>query len=305
MMIAIAALALLAGLLFWQLVKQRQALKQMLEVMQGLERGEQRKLYSKGSGLLSQVSYQFNSLMHSYHARLAEQKKIEQANKELMTSLSHDVRTPLASLLGYLDALEDGVPAREEQPHYISVARKKAHDLNKLVDTLFDWFKIDSNAMVLSMRQVDLAELVRQTIIEWLPVFEQHSIELSTSLPEQSVWIELDEAAAERIISNVIHNAIVHSQCTSLHFSLEPSPTDERGKQGIQLIIADNGIGMDEQQLQHIFERLYKADSSRSRHSSGLGLWIAKQLCEMQGGTIEAASKSGAGSTFTITFSPV
>lgn len=305
MMIAIAVLALLAGLLLWQLVKQRQALKQMLEVMHGLQRGEQRKLYSKGSGLLSQVSYQFNSLMYSYHARLAEQKKIEQANKELMTSLSHDVRTPLASLLGYLDALEDGVPAREEQPRYISIARKKAYDLNKLVDTLFDWFKIDSNAMVLTMKQVDLAELVRQTIIEWLPVFERHSIELSLSLPEQAVWTALDEAAAERVISNVIHNAIVHSQCTTLQISLKSSLTDVQGKRGNQLTIADNGIGMEEQQLGHVFERLYRADSSRSRSSSGLGLWIAKQLCEMQGGTIEAASKPGAGSTFTITFSPV
>lgn len=273
----------------------RKQLKHLLLVLKSVKNGSSQKAFAKNNGLTSEIAYEVNDILKVYQTEISSLKKVEQANKEILTSLSHDVRTPLTSLLGYLDALKDGIVEGTEKEEYIKVSRKKAYDLKGLVDTLFDWFKIDSNEMKLSRKNVDINEITREILIDWLPVFEQNSIIPESHISDEEYIVMLDSSSYKRIISNIIQNAVDHSFCTAL------SITSKKTNNSVSIIIKDNGKGIPSNKLPHIFDRLYKCDSARTRRSSGLGLCISKELTEMHRGTIEAKSILGEYTSFIIT----
>ena len=290
----IVILGLICALFIFLFVRQRKQLEQMLEILMENKNGDNRKVFVKGNGVVSEIGFEINDLISTYNKELSQQKKLEQVNKELITSLSHDVRTPLTSLLGYLDALESGIVDGAEKEEYIKIARKKAYNLKRLVDTLFDWFKIDSKEMKLSMQNTDICELTKEIVIDWLPTLEQKEIILKIEIPDEEWMVELDIDAYKRILSNLIQNAVEHSGCSHLKIAVE------QDNDMISIIIKDNGIGIAKDKLPHIFERLYKGDRARSKYSSGLGLCIVKELMEMQGGRVAVQSNVGEYTEFII-----
>ncbi len=294
--VIIVVLALACAWCIFLLFRQRKQLTQMLEVLLAVKDGENKKIFMKDSSIISEIGFEINDLIAIYNEKLSYQKKLEQANKELLTSLSHDVRTPLTSLLGYLDALESGIVGGAEKEEYIKIARKKAYDLKGLVDTLFDLFKIDSKEMKLSIQSADICELTKEIIIGWLPTLEQKQITPEIEIPDEEWIVELDLAAYERMVSNLIQNAIEHSGCSHLKIAVK------QNDDAISITVKDNGIGIAKDKLPHIFERMYKGDTARSRRSSGLGLCIVKELGEMQGGMVTVHSNIGEYTEFNIQF---
>lgn len=105
-----------------------------------------------------------------------------------MTSLSHDVRTPLTTLIGYLDAVHRGIVTGKDCDEYIETARRKAHDLKKYIDVLFDWFRLNSNEFALEIAAVEAAELTRNILIGWIPVFEEHQMEIRPTSQNSRLW---------------------------------------------------------------------------------------------------------------------
>jgi signal transduction histidine kinase len=273
---------------------QRKQLRQILDVLVAAKNGENKKIFIKDNGVVSKISFEINELIYSHNQELSRQKRLEQANKELLTSLSHDVRTPLTSLLGYLDALESGIVDDGEKEEYIKIARKKAYDLKRLIDTLFDWFKIDSKELKLIMQDTDICELTKEIVIDWLPTLEQKEITPEIEIPDEEWIIELDLSAYKRMVSNLIQNAVEHSSCSRLEIAAKQNDSI------ISIIVKDNGIGIGKDKLPQVFERLYKGDTSRSRQSSGLGLSIVKELAKMHGGRVTAQSNIGEYTEFTI-----
>ena len=112
----------------------------------------------------------------------------EETNRQLMTSLSHDVRTPLTTLIGYLDAAHKGLVTGKDRDDYIETARRKAHDLKEYIDVLFDWYKLNSNEFALEIQSVEAAELTRNILIDWIPIFEDKQVDYDIDIPEQPVY---------------------------------------------------------------------------------------------------------------------
>lgn len=290
----IVILSLICTLWMSMLVRQRKQLRQMLDVLVAVKNGENKKIFMKDNGVVSEIGFEINDLISSHNKELSRQKRLEQANKELLTSLSHDVRTPLTSLLGYLDALESDIVDGAEKEEYIKIARKKAYDLKRLVDTLFDWFKIDSKELKLVMQDTDICELTKEIVIDWLPTLEQKEITPEIEIPDEEWIVELDFSAYKRMVSNLIQNAVEHSSCGRLKVAVK------QNNGMISIIVKDNGIGIAKDKLPHVFERLYKGDRSRSRQSSGLGLSIVKELAKMHRGRVTVQSNIGEHTEFTI-----
>ncbi len=213
-----------------------------------------------------------------------------------MPSLSHDVRTPLTTLIGYLDAVHRGIVAGAERDDYVETARKKAHDLKEYIDVLFDWFKLGSGEFSMHMAMTDLTGLTRELLVDWIPILEERQIEYIIQIPEQPFRAEVDPDAFLRILNNLIQNVLVHSQADRVEISLS------RQNQKIILTVSDNGTGMEKEDLKHIFERLYKCDRGRTQKGSGLGLSIVQQLMEKMGGKIDAESTPGQGTVFILFF---
>ena len=272
-------------------------LNEMLDALADIKAGNgSRRILSTTDELTAPIAYEINDIVSSYEKKLAAFRRTQGTNRQLMTSLSHDVRTPLTTLIGYLDAAHRGLVSGREKDDSIETARRKAYDLKEYIDALFDWFKLNSDEFILTMDIVEAAELTRNILIDWIPVLEEKRIDYQIHIPERPFRVRLDPDAYLRILNNLIQNVIVHSHADRMELSL--SARD--GK--LILLVADNGVGMEREDLKHIFERLYKCDKGRSEKGSGLGLSIVRQLVEKMGGTISAESTTGDGAAFTLCF---
>ncbi len=291
----VAAAAVLYSFITRRHIKMQ--VSEMLEILNEIQSGNgNRRILAKTSELVAPIAYEINNIIISYENELTEYRKTEEANKQLMTSLSHDVRTPLTTLIGYLDAVHKGIVAGQEREQYIETARKKAYDLKDYIDVLFDWFKLNSNEFTMNIAAAEATELTRNILIDWIPVFEDNQINYIIDIPDRPIKVNLDLNGYTRILNNLIQNVIAHSGADKIKLALSYENDNMR------LVLSDNGKGIDKEDLKYIFERLYKCDKGRSEKGSGLGLSIVRQLTEKMNGSIKADSDAGTGTSFTLLF---
>lgn len=293
--IIIAIISVLASCLTVKRVKRQ--ISEMSDALADVKNGNgNRRILSAADELVAPLAYEINDIIVSYENRLSTFRQTDETNRQLMTSLSHDVRTPLTTLIGYLDAAHRGIVTGKDRDDYIETARRKAHDLKEYIDVLFDWFKLNSDEFAMEMVPVEAGELTRTILIDWIPIFEDQQIEYHIDIPEQPFQVKLDADGYARILNNLIQNVLAHSHADKIELSL--SKQDKHMK----ILFADNGIGMEKEDLKHIFERLYKCDKGRSEKGSGLGLSIVHQLVTKMNGTVTAESVPQKGTAFTLLF---
>ena len=276
--------------------KERRQIREVAEALSDVRNGNgNRRVLADPSQLLSPLVYEINDIIRSYEDRIAAFQQTEETNKQLMTSLSHDVRTPLTTLIGYLDAVHKGVVIGAEREEYVETARRKAYDLKGYIDVLFDWFKLNSDEFSMAIQRTEVAELTRNILIDWIPLLEDQGIKYSMEIPDRAVIVDLDPDSYMRIINNLLQNVITHSQADTVTVLLA------KQEDTMRLSVADNGVGIGKKDLKQIFSRLFKCDKGRSEKGSGLGLSIAYQLAEKMGGQLAAESSPGQGATFILT----
>ncbi len=255
-----------------------------------------RKILAKPSDMTSEICYKMNDIVYEFREQIIDLKKAEKTNSQLMTSLSHDVRTPLTTLIGYLDAAQKGIVVGAEREKYIETARLRAHDMKDYVDVLFEWFKLNSNEETFTIQEVELTELTRNLLKDWIPLFEDNCLNFDIDIPEKRIKVNLDTDAYTRIINNLIQNVISHSGATQVKIKVSLLTAD------VMIAVEDDGKGISRQDLPHVFERLYKCDTARSQKGSGLGLSIVQQLVEKMGGLISVQSEPYQRTEFIVRF---
>ena len=292
--IVIAVGAVLTSIVLVRRIKKQIA--EMTDALVDVKNGNgNRRILSATNELTAPLAYEINEIVVAYESRLSAVRQTEETNRQLMTSLSHDVRTPLTTLIGYLDAAHKGIVTGKDRDDYIETARRKAHDLKEYIDVLFDWFKLNSNEFALEIQSIEAAEFTRNILIDWIPIFEDKQVDYDIDISEQPVRVRLDIDSYMRIINNLIQNVIAHSHADKIKISLLK-------KENSMELLADNGVGIEKEDLKHIFERLYKCDKGRSEKGSGLGLSIVHQLVEKMGGSIAVESIPGKGTEFSLRF---
>lgn len=265
------------------------------DVLEDIKNGNlNRRVLAGGSDMTREICYGINEIAINSQSRLILQKQSEQAYKRLMTSLSHDVKTPLASLVGYLEAIESNMVAGEEKDEYIHVSSTKAHHLKRFVENLFEWVKLDSGEQIFHFEFFDINELSRNIIADWVPILENSHFAYEFDIPETECSMRIDANAYTRILNNLLQNIITHSEGDNMELRIFEN------EQQAKIVITDNGKGISPDDLPHIFERMYQCDHSRSAKGNGLGLSITKELISAHKGLISADSISGSGTTFTI-----
>lgn len=295
--IAVIISVLSVSVSYFTIKRVKKQISEMTDILADVKNGNgNRRILSVTNELTAPLAYGINDIIVSYENRLSVLHQTEETNKQLMTSLSHDVRTPLTTLIGYLDAVYKGIVTGKDCNDYIETARKKAHDLKEYIDVLFDWFKLNSDEFVIQIQTVEAAELTRNILIDWIPILEGKQIEYSIDIPEQPFRVKLDPDGYMRILNNLVQNVIAHSHANKIKISLS------KQNENMKILLSDNGIGIDKEDLQHIFERLYKCDKGRSEKGSGLGLSIAHQLAEKMNGAITVNSIQGKGTEFALLF---
>ena len=292
-MFCIALLVIL--FLFTKLRRVRGQLSIIEEALEDIKSGNlNRRMLTKKNDMTRKICYGINEIAMNSQTQLIKQKQSEQAYKRLMTSISHDVKTPLASLVGYLEAIESKIVAGEEKDEYVHVAFEKACYLKHFVENLFEWVKLDSGEQIFRFELLDLNEVSRNIIADWISVLENSNFEYEFDIPETEYLMRIDVNAYSRILNNLLQNVLIHSKGNKVIFRIS-----ENDRQA-WITLADNGKGISPDHLPHIFERMYQCDQSRSAKGNGLGLSIVKELVAAHKGTIAADSTLDKGTIFTI-----
>lgn len=221
---------------------------------------------------------------------MARQKEAERSKNELITGVSHDLRTPLTSILGYLELIEKGsnheVAALR---HNASIAYQKSLQLKKLIDDLFEYTTISHGALHLKLSPIDLKALFGQLAEEFVPVLQAAGMEYRLMLPEEDCYVMADGDLLVRVFQNLISNAIRYGQ-SGKFVDLNIC----RAEECLVASVMNYGSPIPANDLAHIFERFYRLENAGSNQASnaGLGLAIAKNIVDLHHGTITARSNS-------------
>ena len=282
--------------LLQKLLRVQKQLSLIQEALSDFKNGNRnRRVLTRESDMTKQICHDLNEIAIHSQKQLARQKQSELAYKRLMTSLSHDVKTPLASLVGYLEAVEQKLVTGEEKDAYLHVAFEKSLQLKHFVEHLFEWVKLDCGEQIFHPTLCDLNELSRSILADWIPKLEAAAFSYEIEIPDCEYQTKIDTNAYTRILNNLFDNALLHSHGT--HVSVHLYETEEEAA----LVLADNGTGIDAADLPHIFERMYQCDHSRTARGNGLGLSIVKELISLHQGQISVLSTPDTGTEFTVT----
>ena len=243
---------------------------------------------------------EFGELYHNYEdmrLRLKESadEKLEheRQSKELISNISHDLKTPMTSIKGYVEGLKDGVAnTPEKQQKYIQTIYNKVGDMDKLINELTLYSKIDSDRIPYNFHRINVSDYFGDCVEEIGVDMESRGIQLNyVNLISPHVMIIADPEQMKRVINNIISNSVKYMD--KLHGRIDFRILDEQDS--IRVEIEDNGKGISPRDLPNIFDRFYRTDSSRNSMQGGSGISIVKKIIEDHGGYIWATSREGEG----------
>jgi signal transduction histidine kinase len=244
---------------------------------------------------LDRLAASFERMSERIDRQVEELQATDALRRELVANVSHDLRTPLASLQGYLETLllKKDLP-EESRRQYLETARHHAERLGKLVGDLFELAKLESSQVELQLEDCSLAELVQDVVQKYQLEAENKDVQLTCELRQDLPFVTADLGLIERVLENLLDNALRHTPSGgTVTIGLSGSGRD------VSVQVADTGCGIASEDLPHVFDRYYRARrSDGGREGAGLGLAIARRIVELHGGTIEAHSRLDSGSSF-------
>ncbi|AUN17662.1 histidine kinase [Clostridium botulinum] len=232
-------------------------------------------------GVLGKIVHNINNMKEGYKRSIEEQVKSERLKTELITNVSHDLKTPLTSIINYIDLLKKDDLRKDEINGYISVLDRKSKRLKSLIEDLFEASKMSSGAVELNIEKINVTALLKQSIAEFEEKITKSSLELKFKYDNNKTYANLDGKKTWRVFENLINNIIKYSQPnTRVYIDLIETNT--------KIIITMKNISRYEMNFSadEIFERFKRGDKARNTEGSGLGLAIAKSISELQGGSL-------------------
>ncbi len=248
---------------------------------------------------IGRVMNAFDIMREELKASIEQQLQYEENRKELITSISHDLKTPITSIKGYVEGIRDGVANDEEKLNrYLEVIYDKSVDLDRLIDDLFLFSKLDLNRVPFNFSNVQAKRFFDDSYEEIKLDLDKADFEFDyTNQLNEADLLLIDSQQFKRVMTNIISNAVKYSN-EKKRVELNVESTEEE----ILVKVTDFGQGIHPDDVAHIFDKFYRCDPSRNSDigGSGLGLAIAKQIIDQHQGTIEAESEIGIGTTITI-----
>ncbi|GIN23343.1 sensor histidine kinase [Siminovitchia fordii] len=233
---------------------------------------------------LEKLAKEINNQIDETKQANAQKRRTENELKQAISNISHDIRTPMTSILGYIQFLEVDEVTPERREEYISVVKNGALRLKVLLEDFFELSVIESEDYSLKLEAIQLNDLVLEVLVGFYEEFKNRHIEPTINIPEVAIWIKGNSSAVKRVIENLITNAIKH---TTGNVTI----TLERGFSFVALSVSNSASHLKKEDLIHLFDRFYKADQARKGKGTGLGLSIAKSLMEKMNGSLSAELK--------------
>ncbi|MFL0249462.1 ATP-binding protein [Clostridium neuense] len=247
------------------------------------------KVNTKGHDELSKLSTNINYMACEVSSKIEKERKAEKAKNELITNVSHDLRTPLTSIMGYLGLLKNKKYENQAQmEEYLNIAYNKSEKLKILIEDLFEYTKLTNESITLNKECVALNEFIEQLIEEMIPIFDENNLKVIKEICKERLIVDVDTNKILRVFENLLANAI--------KYSVKPGQINiklYRENEEAIFCVENAGNHIGNSDLEKIFERFYRIEKSRSTSTggSGLGLAIAKSIVDLHGGEIYADCK--------------
>jgi len=272
-----------------------------------------RRVDARGRDELGALGRSFNEMAATIEADVEKLRLAERMRRDLIGNISHDLRSPLASIQGYLETmgLKDAQLAPEERRRLLDISLRNASRLQKLVEELFELAKLDARQVQPSLEPVQIAELAQDVALKLAPQAEKAGVSLVVDRASELPLVRCDIAMIERVLTNLIENALRFTPpAGSVRVDLA------RCDDSVRVVVADTGAGIEPEDLPHIFDRFYRADKSRDRSTgrgpggaestgyggagAGLGLAIAREMVTLHGSALKVESSPGQGARFSF-----
>ena len=243
---------------------------------------------------LMELAAQINALLEKYLKTKADYRRSEITSKKMLSNISHDIKTPMTVILGYLEIMQLSETPSDEM---LKKVERKAQSVMELINQFFTLSKIESGDMDIELSRVDICEMCRESVLDFYELLSNKKFYVKVDMPETPIYIQGNKEALQRILFNLISNVIRYgADGKYLGISLRD---DDRN---VYVDVTDKGKGIDKAFADSIFDRLFTMEDSRNRNiqGNGLGLTIAKNLAQRLGGTITLESIPHVKTTFTV-----
>ncbi|GGE83678.1 sensor histidine kinase [Priestia taiwanensis] len=278
----------------------RSIIKPILVMKEGAERIKEGNLDFEMTPTSNDEIGQLNRAFEEMRIKLKEsiqmQLQYEENRKELLSNISHDLKTPITSILGYVEGIRDGVANTEEKREkYLTTISTKAKDMDVLIDELFLFSKLDLKKVPFNFETIPLHNYMSDYVGETSLDLVEIDVHITLLSQENSLYVKADRDKLRRVLSNLISNCVKYMDKKYKQITIELIEKQDE----VMIQVSDNGSGIEEAALPYIFDRFYRAELSRNSQTggSGLGLAIAKQIVLEHGGDIWATSEFGKGTT--------
>jgi signal transduction histidine kinase len=290
-LLAVAATLLVGFALFFLLTRR---LASLALAVKAFERGElDRRVQARGGDELGALGRSFNEMAASIQAGVEKLRIAENERREMMANISHDLRSPLASIRGHIETLLLKDLGAVERQGFLETVLRNIAGFQKLVEELFELARLEAGQARPRSEPFQLAELVQDVVLKLRPQAQGAVVSLTAELPQELPLAHGEIGLIERLLTNLIENGLRFTPAGgSVHVAL----TGESG--GTRVSVSDTGSGIAPEDLPHVFERFYRADHNRSTGGAGLGLAIARQIAELHGARLQVESTPGRGSRF-------
>ncbi|WP_150275604.1 sensor histidine kinase [Paenibacillus tepidiphilus] len=301
-------IALLLAVIGWQAYRLRQSARELQYIHGKLDRivetgSHERLLLFSEHPEIRLLLAALNRLLDASHRGAVERAQLEKSMRNMLANVSHDLKTPLTVVLGYIETLQQdqGEMPEAERQQMLETIRRKAEEVIALMNRFFDLAKLESGDKDIPLSKVDVGEVCRSNILAFYDLLSAKGSKVEVEIPEEPLYMMGNEEALTRVLSNLISNSIAYGDAGGV-LGLRVYG-DQEGRQ-VTVEVWDRGKGIPDTQLDKVFERLYTLEDSRNRfyQGSGLGLTITKRLTEQMKGRITLDSKPYVKTVFTLTF---
>ncbi len=247
----------------------------------------------------SRSNDEVGELVNSYNAMAEALGNLDMMRNDFIASISHELRTPMTSIGGFIDGILDGVIPAEKQEHYLQIVKEEIARMNALVNDLLNMARLQSGKVELDLLPCSLEELLRNTALKLKPIIDEKEIQIVFDIKTKNCEVLVDRPSIERVLINLIQNAVKFTNpggTVTLH-------SEPDGKNKVRITVEDTGSGIAREEIPFIFEKFYKTDKSRGldKKGTGLGLAIVKNILSAHGQEIHVESTVGKGSRFIFT----
>lgn len=295
----VAAFAL--GLLLIALLTKR--IRTIVLGVKKFEEGDYKaRIAVSGQGELNNLSRTFNHMADTILQNIEELKEVDSLRRELIANVSHDLRSPLAVIHGYVETLliKNNKLSETERERYLNIVLKSSEKLSKQVSDLFELSKLEARQVEVHKEKFNLKELLQDTALQYQGMAQEKSISINTNLPEQAC-AKADIALVQRAIQNLLDNALKFGKAGQIKLSVELKAGDETETKKDQWLISISNTGdpIPEEKLSKLFDRYYKS-ATQGTDSTGLGLAIVKNIAAIHDSSLNATSTAAGVTTFSF-----